>query len=44
MYEIYCKLRDLRGLKDSDVARETGIEPVIGDSKNPLISLETLIL
>ena len=25
MYEIYCKLRDLRGLKDSDVARETGI-------------------
>ena len=25
MYEIYCKLRDLKGMKDSDVARETGI-------------------
>ena len=25
MYEIYCKLRDERGLKDADVARETGI-------------------
>lgn len=25
MYEIYCKLRDLRGLKDSEVAKETGI-------------------
>lgn len=25
MYEIYCKLRDSLGYKDSDVARETGI-------------------
>ena len=25
MYEIYCKLRDKKGLKDADVARETGI-------------------
>lgn len=25
MYEIYCKLRDGRGLKDADVARGTGI-------------------
>ena len=25
MYEIYCKLRDLKGCKDSDVARATGI-------------------
>lgn len=25
MYEIYCKLRDERGCKDADVARETGI-------------------
>jgi len=25
MYEIYCKLRDSFGYKDSDVARETGI-------------------
>lgn len=25
MYEIYCKLRDRRGLKDADVVRETGI-------------------
>lgn len=25
MYEIYCKLRDERGLKDADVVRETQI-------------------
>jgi transcriptional regulator with XRE-family HTH domain len=25
MYEIYCKLRDKKGYKDSDVARITGI-------------------
>ena len=25
MYEIYCTLRDSRGLKDSDVAKATGI-------------------
>ena len=25
MYEIYCKLRDSRGLKDSDVVKATGI-------------------
>lgn len=25
MYEIYCKLRDERNLKDADVVRETGI-------------------
>ena len=25
MYEIYCKLRDKKGCKDSDVARATGI-------------------
>ena len=25
MYEIYCKLRDERGLKDADVVRQTGI-------------------
>lgn len=25
MYEIYCKLRDERKLKDSDVAKDTGI-------------------
>ena len=25
MYEIYCKLKNLRGCKDSDVARVTGI-------------------
>ena len=25
MYEIYCKLRDLRNCKDSDVAKATGI-------------------
>lgn len=25
MYEIYCKLRDSKGVKDSDVVRATGI-------------------
>lgn len=25
MYEIYCKLRDEKGVKDADVARETEI-------------------
>lgn len=25
MYEIYCKLRDEKGVKDADVVRETGI-------------------
>lgn len=25
MYEIYCKLRDERGLKDADVVKATGI-------------------
>lgn len=25
MYEIYCKLRDEKGLKDSDIAKATGI-------------------
>lgn len=25
MYEIYCKLRDERGIKDSDVVKSTGI-------------------
>lgn len=25
MYEIYCKLRNERGLKDADVVRQTGI-------------------
>lgn len=25
MYEIYCELRDKKGIKDADVARETGI-------------------
>ena len=25
MYEIYCKIRDERGLKDADVVRATGI-------------------
>ena len=35
MYEIYCKLRDERGLKDADVARETGItKSTFSDWKN----------
>lgn len=25
MYEIYCKIRDLKGFKDADVAKATGI-------------------
>lgn len=25
MYEVYCKLKDLRGVKDADVVRATGI-------------------
>lgn len=25
MYEIYCKLRDEKSVKDADIARETGI-------------------
>lgn len=25
MYERYCEIRDAKGLKDSDVARETGV-------------------
>ena len=27
MYERYCKIRDSLGLRDSDVARKTGITP-----------------
>lgn len=27
MYERYCKLRDSMGLRDSDVAKKTGITP-----------------
>lgn len=35
MYEIYCKLRDDKGLKDSDVARATGItKSTFSDWKN----------
>lgn len=35
MYEIYCKLRDAKGMKDSDVARETGItKSTFSDWKN----------
>lgn len=35
MYEIYCKLRDDRGLKDSDVSRATGItKSTFSDWKN----------
>lgn len=35
MYEIYCKLRDERGMKDADVARETGItKSTFSDWKN----------
>ena len=25
MYEIYCKLRDAKGMKDADVARKLGL-------------------
>ena len=35
MYEVYCKLRDQQGLKDADVARETGItKSTFSDWKN----------
>lgn len=35
MYDIYCKLRDEKGLKDADVARETGItKSTFSDWKN----------
>ncbi len=35
MYEIYCKLRDSRGLKDSDVAKATGVtKSTFSDWKN----------
>ncbi|SHM96129.1 DNA-binding transcriptional regulator, XRE-family HTH domain [Anaerosporobacter mobilis DSM 15930] len=35
MYENYCKLRDLKGLKDSDVARISGItKSTFSDWKN----------
>lgn len=35
MYEIYCKLRDTRGVKDADVVRETGItKSTFSDWKN----------
>lgn len=35
MYEIYCELRNARGMKDADVARETGItKSTFSDWKN----------
>lgn len=35
MYEIYCKLRDERGMKDSDVVKGTGItKSTFSDWKN----------
>ena len=35
MYEIYCKLRDSNGMKDSDVAKATGItKSTFSDWKN----------
>lgn len=35
MYEIYCKLRDERGVKDSEVARKTNItKSTFSDWKN----------
>ena len=35
MYEIYCKLRDSKGTKDSDVAKATGItKSAFSDWKN----------
>ena len=35
MYEIYCKLRDERGVKDADVVKETGItKSTFSDWKN----------
>lgn len=39
MYEIYCKLRDAKGMKDADVARETGItKSTFSDWKNGRIN------
>lgn len=35
MYEIYCELRDNKGIKDADVVRETGItKSTFSDWKN----------
>ena len=35
MYEIYCKLRDSKGLNDSDIAKATGItKSTFSDWKN----------
>jgi len=35
MYEIYCKLRNEKGLKDADVVKETGItKSTFSDWKN----------
>lgn len=35
MYEIYCKLRDSKGIKDADVVKETGItKSTFSDWKN----------
>ena len=35
MYEIYCKLRDSKGIKDADVAKATGItKSTFSDWKN----------
>ena len=35
MYEIYCKLRDSKGMKDADVAKATGItKSTFSDWKN----------
>lgn len=35
MYEIYCKLRDRKGVKDADVAKATGItKSTFSDWKN----------
>lgn len=35
MYEIYCKLRDKKGVKDADVAKATGItKSTFSDWKN----------
>lgn len=35
MYEIYCKLRDSKGVKDADVAKATGItKSTFSDWKN----------
>ena len=35
MYEIYCKLRDAKGVKDADVAKATGVtKSTFSDWKN----------